>query len=407
MRETRVLSALAALVAGATLTMASPATATGTTTTTQLTSSANPSTAGQPVTLTATVTGNAPVGQVVFGEPGVTLGSADLTAGVATLVVSSLSVGAHAITATYSGDESNDYSVGTLTQTVAGPTTPTTPVAPVAQPEVKLVASTTKAEVGDRVQLRWRTKYADTVVASGDWSGAQKAAGSAKVRVAERGKHVFELTVQNASGTKTAKVTVMASRKAKVLELEVTDELTMVETEVEVTADGLAKGEEFTIRLDGKVLLAGKANKKGDVDRSFEVAKSTPEGALPLTITGSNPNRVGSAVLNVIKAKKLDVQVVAPEINRREKQAVSVTGLAPGETVTVMYAGEKLTVGTADASGEFMYDFGVGKVTGERTVKVIGADPSRNGEATFIVLGPNGEGSGGGGGGGDEPPTQL
>ena len=66
MREqTRVLAVLAAVAAGAVLTMAPPASA-ATTTTTTLVSSANPSTAGQAVTLTSTVTGDAPGGTVDF-----------------------------------------------------------------------------------------------------------------------------------------------------------------------------------------------------------------------------------------------------------------------------------------------------------------------------------------------------
>ena len=63
------------------------------------------------MTLTATVTGDAPTGQVVFADAGVTLGAADLNAGVATLVISSLTVGDHALTATYPGDVNNDPSV--------------------------------------------------------------------------------------------------------------------------------------------------------------------------------------------------------------------------------------------------------------------------------------------------------
>jgi hypothetical protein len=396
------LGVLAATVVGALL-VVPPATAASDTTTT-LTSSANPSLAGQAVTLTATVTGDSPTGQVVFGEPGTTLGVADLTSGVATLVVSSLGVGSHVITATYSGDASNNYSYVDLTQTVAAP-----PAPPVKAPEVTLAASTTKASVGDKVVLRWRSKNADSLTASGDWSGSQKPKGSKAVRIAERGKHVFKLTVQNAAGSKTASVTVLAARKAKTLELVVTDELTMVGTEVTITADGLAKAEEYTIRLNGKPVLTGKANAKGDVARTLALAKTLPEGPLPLTITGSNPRRLGTATLNVIKPKQLDVKVADAETNKTADQTVTVTGLAAGETVTVFYLGKKLTTGTADANGKFEYVFNVGKKKGQHKVKVVGADPSRTGTATFTVLDQvgGGSGGGGGGGGGGQPPPQL
>jgi hypothetical protein len=339
-----------------------------------------------------TVTGDTPTGTVMFDDAGIALGTVDLNAGVATLVTSALTTGAHVITATYSGDGLNDTSLNTLTQTVAAPPAP--PVVPVKPPKVTLVASTTKASVGDMVRLRWHSKRADVVMASGDWGGAQKAKGSKTVRIAERGKHVFKLTVQNASGAKTATVQVLAARKAKTLELVVTEELTMVGTEVDVTADGLAKGETYTVRLDGKPIMTGKANKKGDVARTFTLAKTTAEGALPLSITGSNPNRVGTAVLTVIKPKKLSVEVDQPKIEKKTEITLTVTGLIADEPLAVMYLGKKLTEAKADADGEFTYTFNVGKELGEHTVKVIGADPSRTGEAKFTVAKD-------GGGGGD------
>ena len=305
------------------------------------------------------------------------------------MVVSSLTVGAHALTATYYGDPNNDISVGALTQTVAVAPTPPAPVAPVKPPEVKLAVSATKTSVGDKVRLSWHSKRADVVMASGDWAGAQKSKGSVTVRIAERGKHVFKLTVQNASGAKTATVKVLAARKAKDLELVVTEELTMVGSDVDLTADGLAQGEDYTVRLDGMPIMTGKADKKGDVARTFVLAKTTAEGALPLTITGSNPSRVGSAVLTVIKAKELDVAVDKNKVEKKTEITLTVTGLLADEPLTVMYLGKKLTVATADEAGEFTYTFNVGKEPGEHTVKVIGADPSRTGEARFTITKPN------------------
>jgi hypothetical protein len=389
MREkTRALTVLAALVAGAVLAIAPPA-ASGTITTTTLVSSANPATAGQAVTLTAAVSGIDPTRQVIFEDSGVVLGTVDVAAGVATLVTSSLTVGSHALTATYIGDENDDPSTGAMTQTVvAAPAPVPVPVATVKPPKVKLAVSAKKASVGDKVRLRWHSKHADVVMASGAWTGAQKSKGSLTVRIAERGKHVFKLTVQNAAGSKTAMVKVLAARKAKTLDLVVTEELTMVGTDVDVAADGLASGEEYVVRLDGKPIMTGKANKKGDVARTFELAKVTPEGALPLTITGSNPSRVGTAVLTVIKPKQLDVEVDKPEVGKNAEIILTVTGLIADEPLMVMYLGKKLTAATADAAGEFTYTFNVGKEPGERTVKVIGADPSRTGEAKFIVTRP-------------------
>ncbi|MFB0630570.1 Ig-like domain-containing protein [Streptomyces sp. AB3(2024)] len=100
---------------------------------TTLTSKPNPSKKGKPITLTDTVCPSpnnpdspAPTGTITFASDGTLLGTVQLTPGAsncstATLVVSSLSAGTHAITATYSGDatyESNCSVPETLIQYV-------------------------------------------------------------------------------------------------------------------------------------------------------------------------------------------------------------------------------------------------------------------------------------------------
>jgi outer membrane autotransporter protein len=76
-------------------------------TSTALSSSQNPSTFGQSVTFTATVTsgGGTPTGTVTFKDGGAVIGTGPLNGlGVATFTISTLAVGSHSITATYSGD---------------------------------------------------------------------------------------------------------------------------------------------------------------------------------------------------------------------------------------------------------------------------------------------------------------
>ena len=76
-------------------------------TTTTIVSSANPSAAGQALTLTSTVTGSGgtPTGTVTFQDGSTTLGTANLSAaGTATYSTSTLSAGSPVITAVYGGD---------------------------------------------------------------------------------------------------------------------------------------------------------------------------------------------------------------------------------------------------------------------------------------------------------------
>ena len=91
-------------------------------TTTSVASSANPSVSGQNVTFTATVTGNAPTGTVMFQEgttplPGCV--AVTVTLSQAQCSISTLTIGLHGISAVYSGDGLNRGSTSsTLNQNV-------------------------------------------------------------------------------------------------------------------------------------------------------------------------------------------------------------------------------------------------------------------------------------------------
>ena len=75
---------------------------------TTVSSSANPSTLGQSVMLTASVTaGGSLTGTVTFRDGGTVIGSATLSGGTASMATSALSAGSHTITAVYSGDENS------------------------------------------------------------------------------------------------------------------------------------------------------------------------------------------------------------------------------------------------------------------------------------------------------------
>jgi hypothetical protein len=100
-------------------------------TTTAVGSSSNPSSLGQSITFTSTVTpqtGSAlPTGTVTFSDGSQQLGEVTLSAGAATLSTSALAVGSHSITVSYSGDSNFGASVsGTFTQVVADASTTTT-----------------------------------------------------------------------------------------------------------------------------------------------------------------------------------------------------------------------------------------------------------------------------------------
>jgi hypothetical protein len=124
-------------------------------TTTTLASSLNPSTVGLSVTFTATVTGNAPTGTVAFADGGSTISGCSVVAlggagnvRTATCTTAGLAVGAHSLTAAYSGDASNASSNSVaLTQTV-NKASSTTTLASSANPSTVGVSVTFTATVG-------------------------------------------------------------------------------------------------------------------------------------------------------------------------------------------------------------------------------------------------------------------
>lgn len=93
-------------------------TVTKATTTTTVTSNRNPANGGQPITFTATVSPSAATGTVEFFDGAVSLGTAALTNGTATLTAN-LSSGTHSITARYGGNANyNGSTSAVLTETV-------------------------------------------------------------------------------------------------------------------------------------------------------------------------------------------------------------------------------------------------------------------------------------------------
>ena len=95
-------------VFGASISNALSETIIGIGSTNTLSVSPNPSSQGQNVTLTVAITGAgpAPTGSVMFNDGSTAIGSATVTAGVATLSLTTLSAGSHTIAAVYSGDGS-------------------------------------------------------------------------------------------------------------------------------------------------------------------------------------------------------------------------------------------------------------------------------------------------------------
>ncbi len=146
-------------------------------TTTTLESSLNPSKAGQAVTFTATVSGNAPEGNapegnVTFRAGGNSLASVALVGNVATYTTSDLAVGNRNMTARYSGDSSNAASTSAVLTQIVGPPPATTTLSSSLNPStygqsVSFTATVSGASSGGTVIFKSGPKTLGTVALTG------------------------------------------------------------------------------------------------------------------------------------------------------------------------------------------------------------------------------------------------
>ncbi|MCW5953992.1 MAG: hypothetical protein KIT69_17210, partial [Propionibacteriaceae bacterium] len=92
------------------------------------------------------------------------------------------------------------------------------------------------------------------------------------------------------------------------------------------------------------------------------------------------------------KSAKLKVKATHAKVRAGYKQKVTITGLVPGEKVTVTLKGKRISKKTAAANskGVFTVKFKVGKSWGSKKVKVTGMASSRTGAVTFTVTPRNG-----------------
>ena len=108
------------------------------------TSDATPG-AGDEITLTATIVGNAPTGTVEFFDGTTSLGTANLSGGTAQLAISTLAVGSHSVRVEYPGDSGNtaatSANVPITVRTVAGATLATSDSSPIVGDEITLTAT--------------------------------------------------------------------------------------------------------------------------------------------------------------------------------------------------------------------------------------------------------------------------
>ena len=108
-------------------------------------------------------------------------------------------------------------------------------------------------------------------------------------------------------------------------------------------------------------------------------------GTVPVRVLGAHDDRAGSASLRSVAAKRLTVKVTRARVGTGRQQRVSVSGLAAGEQVRIVYRGKRIAVLKASGKGTVTRTFAVGKSRGTKTVTVYGVTDDRTGAKAFKV----------------------
>ncbi len=264
---------------------------------------------------------------------------------------------------------------------------PTAEVATELAPELQLDEGDSNLRRGQSTTLTWSSTDADTVTASGDWTGSKVMSGSASVSPTRLGTNTYVLRASNDNGSTTTQVAVTLNRQAKAVVVAAPGGLRAAGSGVPVTGKGLDAGERYTIRVGNSEVAAGTASGTGSLSRTVTIPSRTKDGTATVTVTGSEADRTGRAAVRVIARKTLGMRLAHRKVRVRHRQTVAVSGLAGGERLTVRYNGRRVSPrgAHATASGTYRMTFRVGTWRGPKHVVVTGQRPDRTAKAGFWI----------------------
>ncbi len=264
---------------------------------------------------------------------------------------------------------------------------PTADVATDLAPDLQLERDDSALRRGQSSALTWNSADADTMTASGDWTGSRDLSGSTSVSPTRLGVNTYVLEASNDNGSTTTQVAITVSREAKAITVTSPTGLHRAGTGVRVSGGGLDAGEPYMIRIGGTQVATGTAGSTGSLTRWVTIPSRAKDGTAPVTVTGSESDRTGGTGIRVITNKTIGIHLAKSTVRIRHRQTVTVLGLATGEQVTVRYRGRRVSSSSAraDAAGTYRVTFFVGRRAGLRNVTVTGQFPGRDAAETFWV----------------------
>jgi len=337
-------------------------------TTTTLGAAPASATAGTAVNLTATVAEvggtSVPTGTVTFKDGTTTLGSMTLNGtGIAVYTTSTLSVGAHSITAAYGGDAAN----GTSTSTAASVT-----ITAAAAPVVTIGVAPASITLGQTATLTWSSANATACTASNAWTGTEAVNGTQALTPTAAGTLSYVLTCTGAGGS--------ASGTAV---LTVTNPLPTVTIAVAPTSITVGQSAKLTwSSTNTTACTASNAWTGSEAVSGTQSVTPTAAGSLSyvLTCTGAGGSASATALLTVTAAvPTVTIAVAPPSITVGQSATVTWSSTnATSCTASGSWSGAEATNGTLSvtptASGTLTY-----------ALACTGAGGTANGTATLTA----------------------
>lgn len=327
------------------------------------TSNATP-TFGASVTLTATVTGTNPTGNVTFKDGSTTLGTVALSGGTASLTTSSLTGGAHSLTAVYAGDAANSGNTSSaVSVTVAPATTHTTIQSSTASAafgtNVTLTATVTGASPGGTVTF----KNGATTLGTGTISGGTASFATTTLPVGTNTiTAAYAGDTNNAASTSGA-ASVSITKANSTIAVQASNATPTVGTNVTFTATVAPTAATGTVTFSNGATVLGTATLANGVATYSTSALAVGSAQQVSASYAGDANTNGST--------SSAVSVTVKQIVTTTALQVSNTAPTPGQSITFT-----ATISPPPASGTVQFSNGA---------QALGSGNVTNGTATFTT----------------------
>ncbi len=264
---------------------------------------------------------------------------------------------------------------------------PTADVASDIAPDLQLDTSDATLRRGQSAMLTWTSAGAESVTASGAWTGSKATSGSLSVSPAQLGATSYVLEATNENGTTVSQVDIAVTRPAKALDVTAPKGLHLTGGGINISARGLEPGEPYTFRIRGTQVATGNANSAGSATRRVTVPSRRSDGTDTVTVTGSTSDRTGQTRARVVTNKALGIRVAKRNVRKGHRQWVMVSGLASHEAITIRFRGNRVSPLHVHASalGRYRVRFGVGMRRGTHAIVARGQFAGRTATTTFWV----------------------